>query len=186
MHGAIVSNFKRYLDEFLGEDAWSEVIDGAGLKGKTYLPVALYPDSEMEALLAAAEFASGLRRDDLLADFGEWVMAPMMDMYHAMVPAGSDALGFMLNLQQVHERILHLKDPSARAPAIHIARCGDDLVEICYASQRNMGAMIPGAVKGLAAWFEEEVALLACEPGDGQVRFVFQFSEAQSSARQVV
>ncbi|PNE03811.1 heme NO binding domain-containing protein [Alcanivorax sp. MD8A] len=187
MHGAIVSNFKRYLDEFLGEGTWGEVINDAGLKGKTYLPVALYPDGEMEALLAAAERATGLRRDDLLADFGEWVIAPMMQMYQAVIPAGANAIDFLLNLQQTHERIVHMKDPSASAPAIVVNRCGSDLVEIRYASQRNMGAMVPGAVKGVAAWFEEEAALLACEPGDGEeVRFVFQFSEAHSSARQAV
>ena len=31
MHGVIVSNFKTYLDEFLGADAWGDVIAGAGL-----------------------------------------------------------------------------------------------------------------------------------------------------------
>ena len=70
MHGVIVTNFKRYLDEFIGIEAWKEVVSTAGLQGKTYLPVALYPDEEMEALLRAAESATGLRRDDLLADFG--------------------------------------------------------------------------------------------------------------------
>ena len=35
MHGVIVTNFKRYLDEFMGTDAWGEVVSTAGLQGKT-------------------------------------------------------------------------------------------------------------------------------------------------------
>ncbi|MGB1466331.1 MAG: heme NO-binding domain-containing protein, partial [Alcanivorax nanhaiticus] len=91
MHGAIVSSFKRYLDSALGEDIWRHAIAEAGLKGKTYMPVSIYPDEEMEALLSAAERACGLRRDDLLGDFGEWVIAPLMHLYKAMIPQDCDA-----------------------------------------------------------------------------------------------
>lgn len=187
MHGAIVSSFKRYLDTALGEDIWRHVVEDAGLKGKTYMPVSIYPDEEMEALLNAAEQATGLQRENLLSDFGEWVIAPLMHLYRAMIPQGCDATGFLVNLQQTHERILKLKDPEARAPAITVKRCGGGMVEIHYSSSRNMGAMIPGAVKGIAAWFHEEVALLASEPGPaGEATFVFRLSNAEMVAKQVV
>ena len=128
-----------------------------------------------------------MRRDDLLADFGEWVIAPLMQLYKAMIPPDTDAVSFLVNLQQTHERILRLKDPSAQAPNITVKRCGKGLVEICYASSRNMGAMIPGAVKGIARWFHEELSLLASESGEqGAVHFVFQFSASEMAARQVV
>ena len=54
MHGVIVTNFKRYLAEFTGNDAARQAVSAARLQGKTYLPVALYPDEEMDALLRAA------------------------------------------------------------------------------------------------------------------------------------
>ena len=186
MHGAIVSSFKRYLDSALGEDIWRHAIEEAGLKGKTYMPVSIYPDEEMEALLSAAERACGLRRDDLLGDFGEWVIAPLMHLYKAMIPHDCDATGFLLNLQQTHERVLKLKDPEARVPGITVKRCGGGLVEIRYASTRNMGAMIPGAVKGLARWFHEEVELLASEPGQGgEETYVFRLSSGELTSQQV-
>ena len=187
MHGAIVSSFKRYLDAALGEDIWRQAVEEAGLKGKTYMPVSIYPDEEMEALLKAAEQASGLQRDNLLEDFGEWVIAPLMHLYRAMIPQNCDATGFLVNLQQTHERILKLKDPQAHAPGITVKRCGSGLVEIHYASSRNMSAMIPGAVRGIAAWFQEEVALLASEPGlAGEATFVFRLSSAAVTEKQVV
>lgn len=185
MHGAIVSSFKRYLDTALGEDIWRHAVEDAGLKGKTYMPVSIYPDEEMEALLRAAEQASGLRRDDLLGDFGEWVIAPLMQLYKAMIPQDCDATTFLVNLQQTHERILKLKDPEAHAPGITVKRCGGGLLEIRYASTRNMGAMIPGAVKGIASWFHEEVALLASEPGQGgQSTYVFRVSSGEMTSKQ--
>lgn len=187
MHGAIVSSFKRYLDSALGEEIWRHAVEDAGLKGKTYMPVSIYPDEEMEALLKAAEHASGLERDNLLGDFGEWVIAPLMHLYRAMIPQDSDATGFLVNLQQTHERILKLKDPQAQAPGITVKRCGAGLLEIHYASSRNMGAMIPGAVRGIAAWFHEEVVLLASEPGPtGEATFVFRLSSAEVTEKQVV
>ncbi|MZR63780.1 heme NO-binding domain-containing protein [Alcanivorax sp. DP30] len=187
MHGAIVSSFKRYLDSSLGEEIWQHAVEDAGLKGKTYMPVSIYPDEEMEALLTAAERSSGLRRDNLLEDFGEWVIAPMMHLYRAMIPQDSDAISFLVNLQQTHERILRLKDPEARAPGITVKCCGGGLVEIHYASSRNMAAMIPGAVRGIAAWFHEEVTLLASEPGpEGNATFVFRLSSGELAAKQVV
>ena len=187
MHGVIVTNFKRYLDEFIGTDAWGEVVSAAGLQGKTYLPVALYPDEEMEALLRAAELATGLRRDDLLADFGEWVIGPLIDMYQAMIPANCDAMAFLLNMQQVHERILRLKDPAAKAPNILVYKRGDDTLEIHYYSHRNMAAMIQGAVKGVAAYFNETASLLGSETGQGgEQRFVFHLQACKVGAREAV
>ncbi len=174
MHGAIVSNFKRYLDESLGQDVWQDMVASTGLAGKTYMPVSLYPDSEMEALLQAAEAATGLCRDSLLHDFGEWLMTPMLTMYQAMIPPGSDTLSFILQLPAMHERILKLKDPEASAPAIMVRRRSVDTLEIGYRSSRNMGAMIPGAVKGVADWFEEEVVMAErVQKETGETVFVF-------------
>lgn len=181
MHGVIVSNFKTYLDEFLGADAWGDVIAGAGLDGKTYLPVALYPDAEMEALLEAAVNATGLRRDDLLADFGEWVIGPLVRMYQAMIPADWGTQALLLNMQTIHERVLKLKDPAASAPNIQVRQCGEGTLEIHYLSHRNMAPMILGAVKGLAEHFQETAQLLAAEDvvsgegaQQGECRFLFQ------------
>lgn len=187
MHGVILSNFKRYLDDFIGQEAWSEVVDGAGLEGTTYMPVAMYPDEEMEALLRAAELATGLRRDDLLADFAEWAMGPMIDMYKAMLPVDAGAMVFLLGLQGIHERILRLKDPAASAPPIEVVQCGEDMLEIHYRSQRNMAAMVQGAVKGVASYFDESVSLLGSEfADDGTAHFVFQLQANTMPVEQVV
>lgn len=192
MHGVIVSNFKTYLDDFLGEDAWGDVIACAGLDRKTYLPVALYPDAEMEALLEAAVEATGLRRDDLLADFGEWVIGPLVRMYQAMIPAEWGTQALLLNMQAIHERVLKLKDPAAQAPNIQVRQCGEDTLEIHYASHRNMAPMILGAVKGLAEHFQETAQLLAAEDvaaddgtQRGESRFLFQVQSQYLASQDV-
>lgn len=192
MHGVIVSNFKTYLDEFLGADAWGDVIAGAGLDRKTYLPVALYPDAEMEALLEAAVNATGLRREDLLADFGEWVIGPLVRMYQAMIPADWGTQALLLNMQAIHERVLKLKDQAAQAPNIQVRQCGEDTLEIHYASHRNMAPMILGAVKGLAEHFQETAQLLAAEDvaaDDGtqsvECRFLFQVQSQYLASQDV-
>ena len=54
MHGVIISNLKKYVEEKLGEDAWDTLRDKAGLPGKAFIPISMYPDSDLEDLLAAA------------------------------------------------------------------------------------------------------------------------------------
>lgn len=95
-------------------------------------------------------------------------------MYQPMIPARWDAMTFLLNMQQIHERILRLKDPAATAPNIEVHKRGDDTLEIHYRSHRNMAAMIHGSVKGVAAYFNETASLLGSEAGEGgEQRFVF-------------
>jgi len=115
------------------------------------------------------------------------VIGPLIDMYQAMIPAGWDAMTFLLNMQQIHERILRLKDPAATAPKIQVHKRGDDTLEIHYLSQRNMAAMIHGSVKGVAAYFNETASLLGSEAGEGgEQRFVFHIQPNKTQAREAV
>ena len=104
-----------------------------------------------------------------------------------MSPTGWDAMTFLMNMQQIHERILRLKDPAATAPNIVVHKRGDDTLEIHYHSHRNMSAMIQGSVKGVAAYFNETASLLGSEAGEGgEQRFVFHIQPNKTEAREAV
>ena len=62
MHGVIISNLKKYVEEKLGEDAWDSLRDKAGLTGKAFIPISMYPDSDLDDLLAAAVEITGQGR----------------------------------------------------------------------------------------------------------------------------
>lgn len=181
MHGVILSNFKHYLVEGYGSETWRELAASAGLSGKTFVPVAMYPDHELEALLEAAEQATGLRRDDILEDFGEWVIGPLIGMYRAMIPADWNVVDFLLNMEQrIHQRIVRMKNPDAEPPHIQVTELRPRVVQINYRSARNMSAMALGCVRGVAQFFNEQVDVLEDQYGeDGERCFVVALSPQQ-------
>ena len=95
MHGVIISNLKKYVEEKLGGDAWDTLRDKAGLTGKAFIPSSIYPHSDVEDVLAAAVEVTGQDRDEILNDFGAWVIPPLMKMYRAFIPEDWDAVTFL-------------------------------------------------------------------------------------------
>ena len=62
-----------------------------------------------------------LHRNDLLEAFGKWVIPPLINMYRALIPRHWNARDFLLNVEeQVHQKVVRLKDPEARPPRIEV------------------------------------------------------------------
>ncbi|EKF75688.1 Heme NO binding domain-containing protein [Alcanivorax hongdengensis A-11-3] len=176
MHGVILSNLKHYVVEKHGSEAWQAIRQRADLAGRAYVPIRIYPDRELDALLEAAVSLTGATRDAILEDFGEWVIPPLIRMYKAMIPTEWDAVTFLLNMEErIHQRVIRMKDPEAKPPRIDVTELAPGRLEVSYKSHRNMSALAIGCVRGVAAYYGESVSLL--EEGreeSGQRRFVVQ------------
>jgi len=147
------------------------------------VPVRLYPDGDMDALVAALEDETALHRNDLLEAFGKWVIPPLINMYRALIPRHWNARDFLLNVEeQVHQKVVRLKDPEARPPRIEVRELAPGVLEIGYRSHRDMSALALGAVHGVAGYFGETAELMEDASGDGQRRFVVRLVPAQRKA----
>ena len=119
MHGVILYHLRQFAVERFGPDCWDNAQAAAGLEDQVYVPVRLYPDGDMDALVAALEDETALHRNDLLEAFGKWVIPPLINMYRALIPRHWNARDFLLNVEeQVHQKVVRLKDPEARPPRI--------------------------------------------------------------------
>lgn len=94
MHGVIISNLQKYVVEKLGEPAWDDLREKAGLLGKAFIPISIYPDSDLDELIAAAAETTGQDREAILQDFGAWVIPPLMKVYRSFIPEDWDATPF--------------------------------------------------------------------------------------------
>ena len=86
MHGVILYHLRQFAVERFGPDCWDNAQAAAGLEDQVYVPVRLYPDGDMDALVAALEDETALHRNDLLEAFGKWVIPPLINMYRALIP----------------------------------------------------------------------------------------------------
>ncbi|HEX5677063.1 MAG TPA: heme NO-binding domain-containing protein [Alcanivorax sp.] len=180
MHGVILYHLRQFAVERFGPDCWDNAQAAAGLETQVYVPVRLYPDGDMDALVAALEEETALHRNDLLEAFGKWVIPPLINMYRALIPRHWSARDFLLNVEeQVHQKVVRLKDPEARPPRIEVRELAPGVLEIGYRSHRDMSALALGAVHGVAGYFGEKAEVMEDAAGDGQRRFVVRLAPAQ-------
>ena len=145
MHGVILYHLRQFAVERFGPDCWDNAQAAAGLEERVYVPVRLYPDGDMDALVAALEDETALHRNDLLEAFGKWVIPPLINMYRALIPRHWNARDFLLNVEeQVHQKVVRLKDPEARPPRIEVRELAPGVLEIGYRSHRDMSALALG------------------------------------------
>ncbi len=178
MHGVIISNLKKYVIETQGEPAWDALREKAGMPGKAFIPISMYPDSDLDDLVAAAVEATGQDRDTILQDFGAWVIPPLMKMYRSFIPDDWDAATFLQNVdERIHERVVRMKDESARPPHINVTPLSPGVLQVEYQSHRDMGALALGCVYGVADYYGEKAVLMEQSRGPGSHRtFVVRLS----------
>ena len=154
MHGVIFSGLKRYVGERFGEGTWEALLAQAGLEGRLYAPISLYPDEELDALVAAACEMSGLEAPVLLQDFGAWIIPSLIGMYKSMIPAHWGTVEFLLNVEdQIHEKVIKMKNPQARPPKVRAAEIEPGLLLLDYTSHRNMCDLAIGCAMGVATFY---------------------------------
>ena len=70
MHGIVFGELKKFVDKRLGGDTWRTVLTTAGLGTRVYVPIKVYPDSEILALVSTVSALTGIETRKILKDFG--------------------------------------------------------------------------------------------------------------------
>ena len=158
MHGVILSHLKQWVGERFGAETWDLLLTRAGLEGRLYAPIKLYPDEDLDALVKTASDMTGLSSDEILVDFGAWVIPPLINMYRAIIPSHWGTVDFLLNVEDhIHEKVVKMKNPEARPPKVRVAEIEDDLLQLDYTSHRNMCALAVGCAQGVAGYYGDRV-----------------------------
>src|SRR5262245_19040250 len=165
MHGVIFVELKKFLDTRLGESAWPRLLARTGLADRVYLPVQEYPDVEVVSLLEQAGAETGLDRDALLQQFGEFMAPDLLRMYGSLLARGWKTLDVIEHAETTVRRVMRARNPAAPGVSLRAERPRPDEIVVTYASARRMCGLAKGIVRGLARHFQEPVTIeeTACQ-----------------------
>jgi heme-NO-binding protein len=159
MHGLIHTELASYIKQQQGIKLWQSIMQKAELTDRLYLQVGSYPDEEIQAIVAAAAELTGKSVDDLLEDFGFYLVPRLIESYRSYVDPQWKTLQFLLNTEQTIHRVVRLKDKFAAPPRLKFTQTGENSLLLEYDSPRRMQAVARGMIKGVADWYGERVRL---------------------------
>jgi predicted hydrocarbon binding protein len=159
MHGIIFSELKKYVDTKLGADAWTGLLQAAGLRTKIYMPIQAYPDQEAVALVSAAAKMTGQPVDGVLQSFGEFIAPDLLRMYGALLKKGWKTLDILENTEETIHRVVRSQNPGADPPQLQCARQSATALVVTYTSDRRMCGVAKGIIRGIAAHLGEKVVV---------------------------
>lgn len=157
MHGIIFAELQKYIDARLGKNGWTRVLKEAGLEAKLYLPVQEYSDEEAVALAATGARMAGLGIQDVLEDFGEFIVPDLVKMYAAVIRPEWKTLDLVQHTEETIHRVVRIKNKGAKPPEIRCLRKNGDEVVITYTSARKMCALARGIARGVAKHYREKI-----------------------------
>ncbi|HJR45728.1 MAG TPA: heme NO-binding domain-containing protein [Actinomycetota bacterium] len=159
MHGIIFDQLHEFTTQTYGREAWTAMVARPEAARSTYFVGEEYPDEELEGLLSAASTLTGRSRDELLEDFGHFIVPGLLDLYGVLVDPKWDLLGFLEGIEETIHRVVRLRHPGARPPRLEATRTGPDQVTIVYTSQRKMCFLAKGIIRGLEEHYSESVSV---------------------------
>ncbi|MDA9580790.1 heme NO-binding domain-containing protein [Luminiphilus sp.] len=166
MYGVINKSLRDMVIEQFGEGKWQEVLLRSGVPDDSFLAMQSYDDDITYSLAQACADEMDIDLSDALRAFGvHWVENTVARQYESLLrAAGSDMLGFLGNLNNLHDRIsstfLNYRPPNFRV------REGDGKdVEILYLSERvGLTPFVEGLLQGLAQRFNQPMEIMGIEP----------------------
>ncbi|HKD82864.1 MAG TPA: heme NO-binding domain-containing protein [Candidatus Angelobacter sp.] len=159
MHGLIFAELKRYVETKFDTKTWDALLDKAGLKGNMYIAAAVYPDSDILALVNTACNMTGLSAKAVLEDFGEFIAPQLIAQYGFLIKPEWSLLDFLCNTEETIHKVVRFHQ-GVTPPRLAVTRLSDDKVIISYDSARKMCALLKGIVKGAAKHYKEDASIL--------------------------
>ncbi len=164
MHGIVFGKLKQYVTARLGDSAWAQLLDAAGLGPKLYLAVQEYPDQELGAILDAASKRTGMSIPALLQDFGDFIGPHLVRMYRTYIRPEWKTLDVIEHTEERIHRMVRLQHRGARPPYLSTTRRGADEIVVHYSSERRLCSLAKGIAIGIARHYGDtlEITDLTC------------------------
>lgn len=178
MQGFIHLLLEAYVSETIGAQHLRQIRRMAGVEGPPLI-TQHYPDQITTNLFQAiAEYESVLL-DDLLYHFGAYFLQapPMRHHYGAYLEGHTSARSFLEQVPTMHH---HLQQalPESRFPDLRCIPHSPELMEIIYASPRQLCRFLQGILDGVGRYFQEplEVREMECQQrGAAACRILVRF-----------
>ena len=163
MKGIIFTLLEEVVTQELGEEAWEQLLDRAGVEG-AYTSLGSYPDEEFVALLQALPSHAGMAPNDLLHWFGRAAI-PLLAQRYPVFFEGHDSTRSLLHALNdiIHPEVRKLY-PGAEVPIFDLEpvpgeTTSEQVVTLGYRSARRLCALAEGFIQGVADHFGERVRI---------------------------
>ena len=137
MHGIVLMELKKHVEQAYGPQTWSALLLAAGLPGTFYNAMGEYPDADVMALVAAASKATGKSQDQVLEGFGRFLVPDLVETYRFLISPSWDALDLIEHTESTIHTVVRTRD-GATPPVLYLNRVGTDSVMIRYSSARKL------------------------------------------------
>jgi hypothetical protein len=154
--GVIFNLLEELVTAEFGEDVWDDLLDDAGLEG-AYTSLGSYPDSDVEALLAAAGQRLSMTRGDVLRWFGRKAIAPLARSYPGFFEPHHGARPFILGVNDIIHAEVRKLYTGADCPHFNFREATDGALVMDYRSKRRMCALAQGFIEGAADHYGEQI-----------------------------
>lgn len=174
MHGIILKTLQSFVVDTYGEDAWLSIQREADLEEKVYVPVTVYPDRDVYELVHTAGELTDQSPRTILAQYGKWVVPPLLETYDLHIDDEWDGLELIANIQQFHTSLRTRDLTTLTTPRIRSERIDENRVKITYDSDRKLCDIARGAIEGVADHFDEKLVYeeqTCMHDGDDACRF---------------
>ena len=177
MKGIIFNVAEKAVVELLGEEAWDDLLDDAGVAGD-YTALGTYPDEELIALVVAAANKTGHDAAEVQRLIGRHALANLVASIEDFVDRDAHVFDF---LSSVHD-IIHVEvkklDPAAMPPSIEPNRISDDELHLTYTSERGLSPLAEGLILGAGDFYETPLTVDVLEHSTTQTVLAVRLSDA--------
>ena len=145
--GLLFDIVREVVAEVLGEDAWDNAIEAAGIEG-AYTSLGNYPDIELSKLVQLLSESAGLTPDETLRVVGIHGYPYLIKRQPELVAGVTDLGGLLHSLNSViHPEVLKLY-PNSTVPSFDVSDTGDNHWTVTYESQRQLCQLAEGLIIG--------------------------------------
>ncbi len=152
MHGMINRGLQCYIRDIHGVDVWEETCEQAKLPFYNFEAMLTYDDATTEDLLASFGLLVDRQRDDILEDFGTYVVSrDTLSAVRRLLKFGGDSYGdFLQSLNFVHDRA-KMAVPDLDIPSMEVVRHNPKQYTLYSRFQkRGFGVILLGLLRALA------------------------------------
>jgi predicted hydrocarbon binding protein len=158
VHGLIFFYLHKFADR-VSAGSRSGTASSSSIGGQKHLPSGVYPDAEAAAMLGDLAAAAGRPLPTLVTDFGEFLAPHLVKVAGAFIEPDWTTLDLVEHTETLIHRMVRSTNPGAAPPVLEVFRSAPDEIQVVYSSRRRLCALATGIIRGLAAHFQERVAI---------------------------
>ena len=164
MKGIIFNVTEKAVAELLGEDAWDDLLDDAGLDGD-YTALGTYADEDLLALVSAAATKTGHDPADVQRLVGRHALPHLVASIEDYLDLDTDVFDFLASIHSIIHVEVKKLDPDSKPPDVIPERISDDELHLTYRSERGLSPLAEGLILGAGDHFGQPVAIEVLRTG---------------------